>query len=163
MAQSGPGAGVGGQTWLAAEKIKSHQVEYRGSRLCAQCAGANKRADEYDRWEAEVHAPDGVDAFAVGSSFPLPNYVLWLQAAIGEVRAVSRGEGCRVERRVRQNGEVLRPGHVVFAFRDKSDVTLLVFCSRCGALAAGRPVVLLRWRCASEEFREATPERGVNC
>ena len=39
VAQSGPGAGVGGQTWLAVEKIKSHQVEYRGSRLCAQCAG----------------------------------------------------------------------------------------------------------------------------
>ena len=84
--------------------------------------GANERADEYDRWEAGVHAPDGVDAFAIESRcevvrlvvtmtlslfFPLPNYVLWLQAAIGEVRAVSRGEGCRVDRRVRQNGEVL--------------------------------------------------------
>ena len=69
VAQSGLGAGVGGQTWQAAvHKIKSHQVETGiVDRVPARNVRGNERADEYDRWEAEVHAPDGVDAFAVES------------------------------------------------------------------------------------------------
>ena len=82
MAQSGHGAGVGGQIWLAAvQKIKCHQVETGVvDRVYARDVRGNNRADKHDRWEAEVHAADGVvrSGKACGdddplSLFPFPN------------------------------------------------------------------------------------------
>ena len=49
----------------AQDQVSSGGVSWISS-LRAMC-GAKKRADEYDRWKAEVHAKDGVDAFAIES------------------------------------------------------------------------------------------------
>ena len=44
--------------------------------------GANERADEYDRWEAEVHAADGVDAFATESRCEVVRHVVTMTLSL---------------------------------------------------------------------------------
>ena len=65
----------------AEDQVSSGGDWYRGSRLCLQCAGQrNERTSTIA--EAEVHAPDGVDAFAIESRCEVVRHVVTMTLSL---------------------------------------------------------------------------------